>query len=121
MILLAAIVATPGGNIAHAQAPADRSAQRDLDHLRSTLENPEAADKDEAARRLVSRDTPEARAILNNVLDSAERSGQLAVARALAADPSPNAQFIGPLQKLLSNDPQLTEAAAQALAQFKDN
>lgn len=81
------------------------------------------ARRDEAARRLAARTEPEARqALVNFLVDAANRGGQLAVARALSAaesNPGTDESLIAPLNALLGNDRQLTEAAAQALTYYR--
>src|SRR5258705_8812093 len=80
------------------------------------------AQRDDAARRLVSRSSKEARDVLMKVLkEFNNREGQLAVARALASDPTPEPAFIDPLSLLLGSGVPLTEAAAQALVIYKGN
>jgi hypothetical protein len=83
---------------------------------RLTDESVRQDDRDEAARRLVGRDAPEARETLRRVLDSGNRGAQLAVARALAENPRPDPAWVPSLFRLLGPDRPLTVAAAQALA-----
>lgn len=110
------------------QPAADSSAdaaQRDLLQQKRVLADRQVsqADRDKAALRLVSRSSPEADRILVDVLsDFANREGQLAVARALVTDTTPNPEFIDPLANLLGSkgaERNLLDAAAQALAAFK--
>src|SRR5437773_10874224 len=84
--------------------------------------------RDEAARRLVARHTPEAIAALRAALsDLRSQEGQLAAARALAGDSDPDPTLIDPLFALLptANRPlnrtetELANAAAGALAMYK--
>ncbi|HMB94536.1 MAG TPA: hypothetical protein VKK61_00710, partial [Tepidisphaeraceae bacterium] len=99
-------------------------AKRDLDQLAAILADPQAHQdqRDEAARRLVSRHSPEARAILVNVLaDLNNSAGQLSAARALEDEPDPDPALINPLFAALGNNRSLTEAAAHALANYKTN
>ncbi len=128
-ILLAAF-AVAAARPLHAQTPPtgdqtaapSEAAAKDLQSLGAILNDESASQtkRDEAARRLVSRQSPEARAVLQNTLvDVGNRGGQLAVARALATDPQPDPAFITPLNALLGPDKNLTEAAAAALANFK--
>lgn len=79
------------------------------------------AAREEAARRLVSRSSPEADAILLGVLDGVDAAPRLAVTRALAQDPTPSEPFISRLLPLLGPDAALSEAAARALVVFKNN
>jgi HEAT repeat protein len=115
-----------------AQAPAAESAveaaQKDLQEQEKFLVAP-AGDKsvtiqqrEQAAKRLVSRVSPRADEILLRTLNNlANAPGQLAVARALGSDLTPDGRFIDPLGNLLGvgSNSDLTEAAAQALAVFK--
>jgi HEAT repeat protein len=101
-----------------------QSVQQDLQQLGGALsdENAKAEERDEAARRLVSRQSPEAKRILLSVLVSVgNRDGQLAVARALSGFSNNDPQFIVPLFALLGPDRALTDAAADALATYKTN
>src|SRR5438552_19208114 len=70
------------------------------------------AQRDDAARRLVSRSSKEADDVLLKILKDGARDGQLAVARALASDPTPEPDFIEPLSWLLGSGLGLTGAAA---------
>lgn len=127
MLLAMAVLA--GGLIppiaAGQQAAPDaaRTVQEDLAQLsaRLTDESAKQDDRDEAARRLVARGTPEARATLRGALDSGNRNAQLAAARALAGDPKPEEGLIPLLFRLLGPDRPLTEAATQALASYQNN
>lgn len=79
-------------------------------------------DRDEAARRLVLRQTPEAREALRAALvDIGNTSAQLAAARAIALDPDPDENLKVPLRALVGPDARLTEAAIIALAGFDDD
>ena len=118
-----------------AEAPATRPATRpaaadvagDLAALEAELLRPDApaADREEAAARLVSRQSPGGDERLRNILASAEapRDARLAIARALSDDPTPSETMIGPLGALLraGADRALVDAAAQALANYRRN
>jgi HEAT repeat protein len=91
------------------------SLERVLDDARST---PEA--KEEAARLLVRRG-PKGYEILAKVMDKDNRDSQIAAAQALALVPRPLESCIGPLAQLLGHDPDVTEAAAHALANYQEN
>jgi HEAT repeat protein len=98
----------------------------DLRSLDAILLQPDArqGDRDEAAARLVSRGTPQADEILRNVLMNGPRDGRLAVARALADDPTPSEAMITPLSDLMrlgaeQRPPTTADAAAQALANYR--
>ena len=106
------------------QPPASDSqdaVQRDLQQQRVILTDPASTPqaREEAARRLVSRGTPEADNILLDVLRPGRDEAHLAVARALATDPTPDPRFIQPLGNLLGANQFLTESAARALASYK--
>lgn len=91
--------------------------------LLKLLTNPDApqAERDEAARRLVVMNTPEAEDALQKVLiNTSNPRGQQSAARALAEDPTPNPDFVDPLFTLIGPDVVSTEAAARALAHLRD-
>ncbi len=114
---------TPAVHGEPASAPSAAIA-RDIEQLAAGLTDvaTTAHQREEAALRLVSRATPEARTILLNALtDVSNRPAQLAVARALASDAQPDPRFINPLFERLGADKALTEAAAVALANYKGN
>jgi len=97
------------------------AAQQEIEQLQAVVldRSASAQDRERAAARLLSRGRPETDRILLGILrDGFNREGQLAVARALAAAPSPNPEFIVPLADLLG-DRELTAPAAQALASYK--
>lgn len=76
------------------------------------------AQREEAAKRLLSRRSNETRDILMAVLGSPDREAKVAVAKALADDPSPDPRFIPLLDSMLGPDRAATEAAATALARY---
>ncbi|MGB7160047.1 MAG: hypothetical protein WBD40_18415, partial [Tepidisphaeraceae bacterium] len=81
--------------------------------------NPELPqpERDEAARRLVVMQTPDAKFALHRALvNTANLRGQQSAARALADEPNPDPDFIVALNALIGADAALTEAAARALA-----
>jgi HEAT repeat protein len=128
-ILLAAtaVSAPPRAGQAQTTTPdAAAVAKRDLDQLSAVLTSPPdtAQDtRDEAARRLVSRHSAEARTILASALsDPNKPAAQIAAARALQDDAQPDPSLINPLFAALgTNNRQLTEAVARALANYKTN
>jgi HEAT repeat protein len=79
------------------------------------------AQRDEAAQRLLSRQTAEARKTLHDALVNPDRAGQLAAARALDEEANPDPSFIDPLFPLLEYSPDLATAAGRALAGYKSN
>jgi HEAT repeat protein len=108
--------------------PAVVDVAAELQRLETIVRNPTArqSERDDAAARLVSRQSPRADAILRDVLDGAAPTGKLAVARALADDPAPAEAFINSLGgALLGAGEQLSvplaDAAAQALATYRRN
>lgn len=114
--------ATPGTPAAFA-ADTSQTLEQDLNQQEGVLDDPKATaeQKEEAARLLVLRDRPEARTILQRILSEGGRTAQNAVAKALAGDPHPDANFIERLLPLLGRDKESTEAAARALANYKEN
>jgi HEAT repeat protein len=74
--------------------------------------------RDEAAQRLLSRHTNEARQSLRDALISQNELAQLAVARALAMNPDADTSFIDPLFRLL-DVAKIAPAAGRALAGYK--
>ena len=78
------------------------------------------ADRDEAARRLILRNTPEARQVLAAALgDANNRFAQIAAARAIALDPDPDQAFVNALFDLIGPRPDVTDAAIGALAAYR--
>lgn len=125
-IVLAAASVYGWPNAALAQVVSAQPADvitKDLEQLASTLNDPQARQeqREEAARRLVARRTPQARQILSDALTALNPGGQLAVARALAEDPQPDPTLINPLFAALGGNRQITEAASRALANYKSN
>jgi HEAT repeat protein len=80
-------------------------------------------ERDEIARRLAARQTPESQqALLAAVVQTANPRAQLAVARALATDPNPPADaFIVPLGALIGQNVEQTDAAVAALVRYRNN
>jgi HEAT repeat protein len=132
----------PGTGAAPAQPPTIRPATTrpatvdvagDLRTLSATLLGPDSsqASREEAAARLVSRGSPPADDILMSAITAADDprvavNRRLAIARALADDPVPTDAFIAPLADLMRFGAEqraytLTEAAAQALANYRRN
>ncbi len=113
-----------GSNIA-ATSPATtgyNGVLQDLQSLGQLLSDPVAPQpqRDEAARRLASRESDDAKATLRQILvDGNNPRSQLAVAKALSEVTNPDPQFIDPLRKLLGPDARLTGAVADALALYK--
>ena len=76
--------------------------------------------RDEAAKRLLSRHTDVAHKVLRDTLISPDIGGELAVARSLEEDADPNTDFIDPLFAAFNNR-ELATAVGRALAGFKSN
>ncbi|WP_428937343.1 HEAT repeat domain-containing protein [Fontivita pretiosa] len=99
--------------------------RRDRQQLAAILNDPNSTreQRDEAARRLLARRTPEARAVLGDALmNLANPDAQAAAARALADDPDPDPALIDPLfAALWAGNRSLSEAAARALANYRDH
>lgn len=118
----ALVIATLGASapLSFAQATAPATAAAAIADPATILRSPNATqpERDEAARRLVLRATPEARAALLAALQGAgNRAAQLAAARAITQDPAPDPSYVIPLFALLSSpDTRLPEAAIAALA-----
>lgn len=107
-----------------AVAAAKQSVEKDLDNLANVLndENATVDERDEAARRLLSRKSDESKRILLSVLTSVgNRQGQLAVARAIGESSGNDPGFIDPLFAMIGPDRGLTDAAVDALATYKGN
>ena len=102
--------------------PAGQLVQENLDHLKADLTsaNSTTTNRDEAARRLVSRHTSDADAILTQVLTSPGNAldpAKLSIARALADAPDPEPRFEEPMATLMGNRT-LAEGAAAALGRY---
>ena len=102
--------------------PAGQLVQENLDHLRAELTsaNSTTTIRDEAARRLVSRHTSDADAILTQVLTepgNAMDPAKLSIARALADAPDPEPRFEERMASLMGNRT-VAEGAAAALGRF---
>lgn len=102
--------------------PPDQLVQDNLDHLKAELTsaNSAASIRDEAARRLVSRRTSQADAILTDVLASSGNAmdpAKLAIARALGDAANPDPRFEESMAGLMSNRT-VAEGAAAALGRF---
>lgn len=96
----------------------------DTQALVSRLKDPDAAvaQREEAARRLLQRPGEQALIALRSVMeDPANPRGQLAVARAIAMQANPDPALVAPLEGMIGPDRALSEAAIDALSNFKDN
>ncbi len=114
-----------------AQTPANPQAlvDGDLAQLNDRLTRPAAGTHDEAAlqqsredaaRRLLSRQSPRANRYVLDALAGATISHdvKLAAARAIADDPQPDPIFVGALMPLLDTERALSDASARALARY---
>lgn len=121
-LVVAALSAVPGNVVMAQTGPAVVSAATDVQHLVATL-NDAATDsksRDEAALRLASRNSAEARQQLLAAINNAGNSkAQLAVARALANQAAPDASYVDPLFAAMGSDRTLSEAAGEALSRYK--
>lgn len=78
--------------------------------------------REQDASRLVDEHNQAARAILLNILNNAgDPTAQIAVAHAIAVEQNPDRLFVNPLRSLLGSSRALTEAAALALVNYRDN
>lgn len=78
--------------------------------------------RDVSARNLIASREPASVPDLVQILkNNTNRGGQLAIARALAAIPWPQPDFINPLFAMLEGAPSRVAAAAEALAQYQGN
>ncbi len=114
---------TPTTDPASAALSPDQAVKADLDRLSSALSGRSSSQsqRDEAARRLLSRSSPGAMGILLQAIRERGHDPALAVARALIDDPRPDPRFVEPLESLLGSEANLHEAAARALAQPSAN
>ncbi len=131
LLLIAACAAVPG--IARAQQdaappPAALSPvpESDVPQLRDALLNPSTRQdqREMAALRLLARPGEEARAALRDALMEVRQSNvQLAAARALADNPTPDPSLINALFALIdpASRKDIIDAAAGALGAYKDN
>ncbi len=109
--------------VAAAQAQADAT-PADLQRLQTTLNSPDSnpAQRDDAATALVNLDSPPALAILQNSFQTSDNlPAQLAIARALQQSPNPDTSFIPLLGPAMGANLSLTDAAAQALVNYRNN
>ena len=84
--------------------------------------NSTQSQRDEAALRLVLRQTPRAlQALRAALIDAGNKPAQLAAARALAQHPVAQEDLKVPLRALIGSEPRLTDAAIRALAGFRDD
>ena len=104
-------------------ADATRIINESRDSLRETLTSPTttAAQKEEAARRLIERQVPGTRLIFLPILSNpGNRDAKVAVGKAVAADPSPDPVLIRPLAGMLGADRDATKAAASAAGKLSE-
>jgi|GEM_PF-1539094 len=120
-MMLVGLCAPLGPVLAQAPVSPAEAAARDLAQQRQALLGAAASfgQRQEAARRLVQRSTPEARQIITDILRAAGNVESVeALAVALSSDPSPDAALVPLLANLVGLKPSVTEAAAQALAHY---
>lgn len=128
MTVVTAAVSTALPRVAPAQLPVPIPAPLlnggGINDWVTTLSNEAATprDREEAARRLIARQTPETDAAVRAALENFGSAGaQVAVATALGDDTTPDAQLIAPLFALLGPNRAATTAAASALGMYKDD
>jgi HEAT repeat protein len=125
MLAAAAVCVAPRAGLAQTtRAEAVASIGSSLDQLNATLvalqSTPEA--RLESARRLVLKQSPAARQRLKDALQYlSNQAVQLAAAKALAADPAPDPDLVIPLFACIGTSRALSEAAANALANYRSN
>lgn len=122
VVVTAVLIAIEWQGVAPARGADVEAARRDLVQQELILLDraATAAQREEAARRLVSRASREANAILLRIVsDFGNTPAQMAVAKALSSSTSPDPAFISPLGNLLGNEREVTAAAAAALAVYK--
>ncbi|HSV12774.1 MAG TPA: HEAT repeat domain-containing protein [Tepidisphaeraceae bacterium] len=97
---------------------------QDLQQQAAALRSPSSsiARREEAAHRLLSRPSPQAFDVLRGALQTTDNpTAQIAVARALGDDPNANPVFIPLLIGAIGPNRALSEAAAEALANYPGN
>lgn len=118
---LAVIRAQPAPEHTPAVDPGD-AASAQVRELSGILSDPSATQqqRDEAARRIADRPSPQSKQALLGALQSPQNVGaQIAVARALADQQNPDPDFISPLFAAIGSNRTLTEDAAAALSNYK--
>lgn len=105
-------------------APSTQAAMQTLDQLVGVLygSSSRQEDRDEAARRLVARRTPEARKAISDgfVLYASQNLAQQAVLKALAEDLQPDPQLIPQLMSALNGPVPMPSLAVKALINYRD-
>jgi HEAT repeat protein len=117
-VLTAAVIVFAAARAA-ADAPAD-----DLQTLQTSLNSSgsTSAAREEAARTLVESGSPEALDILRNSFQTPDNQpAQLAIARALQLTANPDPSFIPLLGDALGSNIRLTQEAAAALGNYRNN
>ena len=78
--------------------------------------------REEAARAVLLRKTPQSRQLIVAVLENtADAGGQIAASRAIATGAEHSADYLVPLRLMMGADRSLTDAGALALAAYKDH
>ncbi len=121
------LVAAPRAHCADDNAPLPPPQQlvrQNLQELETILEDPKSTEtqREDAARRLVSRQSPQSRQILLRVLTAARDNAdavRLPILRALTDDASPDAPMAAQLQQFLT-DRTLADAAVSALGRYAE-
>jgi HEAT repeat protein len=124
MLAAAAVGVAPRANLAQTSRPESvATIGTSVDQLTATLFDPQstAEMRLEAARRLVLKQSPQARQSLKNaLLNLGNTAVQLAAAKALAIDPAPDPDLINPLFACFGTRA-VSEAAANALGNYRSN
>jgi len=124
--LLVLATAAPAGSLLAQNTPSavPAVAEQTNDQLAGIVESQQSTSvqKDDAAHKLLARNTPETRQLLLSLLQNAGNlDGQIAVARALAGANDLDPIYVGPLGSVLGTNDVLADAAARALVQFRNN
>ena len=126
-LLIAACLAASIGfdaGLVCAQTAAPSATTRPVADWSSVLISPAAAParREEAARQLLREHSAASlQFLLRGLEESSDPQRQLAIARAIAGSVNPDPVFLVPLRLMMGTDRSLTEAACQAIANYKDN
>jgi HEAT repeat protein len=124
MLLTVAMIA-PAAVLWAADGP-NNAVSADTDDVQSldailTNSSSSPVQQEEAAKRLLQRNTPQARQALQESLRTGSALAQIAVAKAIAGDLNPDPVFIPFLKPLMGSSPAITKEAARALANYPDH
>ena len=124
--LLVLATAAPAGSLLAQNTPsvAPAEVEQTNEQLAAIVDSQQSTSvqKDDAAHKLLARNTPGSRQLLLSLLQNAGNlEGQIAVARALASANDPDPVFFSSLGAVLGTNDRLTDAAARALVQYRNN